>query len=834
MHFERTTLEQLKRAGAPVDAWGELVIGSRADAEVAAIALSAIGGTTIGAAELGALAALHQIQHWLLRNAADGLSLPQDVAPEVRGLVCGSHEESDDRRVAEEALLLVALAENPQASALANVLPDVSSLRQLIGHPECSEGSPGSDPLPSLRLPEDVLRIAFVHREAGPSLEGQIDHLLQQFASTLALSPDYKTWLDLRFRLSEESRWHARHDAHGPGASAALRFEGDAAHPVAAQDERRFSADRSWMPRVVLLAKSVYVWLAQLSAECGRTLTTLSDIPDEVLDSITSRGFTALWLIGIWRRSPASATIKKRQGTSDAIASAYSIDSYEIDDRLGGQAAYENLRERLHARGIRLAADLVPNHMGVDSEWVRKHPDYFVQTATCPYEAYRFSVDVSSDPDVGTFLEDGYWNRSDAAVVFKRVDRHSGQESFIYHGNDGTSMPWNDTAQLDYTNPSVRAAMLDLIVHVAKMFPILRFDAAMTLAKQHYQRLWFPQHGGGEAIASRGRFAMSQAEFDRAMPREFWSEVVEAVATRAPDTLLLAEAFWMMEGYFVRSLGMHRVYNSAFMNMFKAEENAKYHELIRNVVEYDPEILGRFVNFMNNPDEEPAAVQFGTTDKYFAVCTLLATLPGTPMFGHGQFEGLREKYGMEFYRPMQDETVDRPLLAAHEAKIVPLLRRRFVFAQARSFRLFPLQTDHGQNPNVFAYCNAHGDEVALVLVHNRYEAARGRLSQSVPFRGDDGSLVEESLVDVLFRGSERVTLVHATTGHEWPLERETVQREGLFVELGPYAHDVWWVMRVSAQPGAGDQRADADATIASNRESAFSSVAIEGPNEKRT
>ena len=29
-------------------------------------------------------------------------------------------------------------------------------------------------------------------------------------------------------------------------------------------------------------------------------------------------------------------------------------------------------------------------------------------------------------------------------------------------------------------------------------------------------------------------------------------------------------------GYFVRTLGMHRVYNSAFMNMLRDEENAKY------------------------------------------------------------------------------------------------------------------------------------------------------------------------------------------------------------------------------------------------------------------
>jgi len=45
------------------------------------------------------------------------------------------------------------------------------------------------------------------------------------------------------------------------------------------------------------------------------------------------------------------------------------------------------------------------------------------------------------------------------------------------------------------------------------------------------------------------------------MPHEFWREVVDRVATEVPH-LLLAEAFWLMEGYFVRTLGMHRVYNS--------------------------------------------------------------------------------------------------------------------------------------------------------------------------------------------------------------------------------------------------------------------------------
>ena len=95
------------------------------------------------------------------------------------------------------------------------------------------------------------------------------------------------------------------------------------------------------------------------------------------------------------------------------------------------------------------------------------------------------------------------------------------------------------------------------------------------------------------------------------MPVEFWREVVDRVAAEAPDTLLLAEAFWLMEGYFVRTLGMHRVYNSAFMNLLRNEDNAEFRKVLKNTLEFDPEILKRFVNFMNNPDERNGVEQFG-------------------------------------------------------------------------------------------------------------------------------------------------------------------------------------------------------------------------------
>jgi len=480
------------------------------------------------------------------------------------------------------------------------------------------------------------------------------------------------------------------------------------------------------MPSVVLIAKSTYVWLDQLSRRHNRPIRTLDAIPDEELDRLAEMGITGLWLIGLWERSHASQRIKQLRGNSDAVASAYSLMDYRIAEDLGGEPAWESLRDRAWARGIRLASDMVPNHMGIDSRWVVDHPERFLQRADPPYPAYSFNgPNLSNDERVGIYLEDHYYDSSDAAVVFKRQDRWSGQERNIYHGNDGTSFPWNDTAQLDYLNPETREAVIQTILAVARRFPIIRFDAAMTLARRHVQRLWYPLPGQGGAIPSRAEYSMTQEQFDAAMPNEFWREVVDRVAQEVPDTLLLAEAFWMLEGYFVRTLGMHRVYNSAFMHMLRDEKNAEYHAVIRETVDFDPEILKRYVNFMNNPDEATAVEQFGDGDKYFGVATMLATLPGLPMLGHGQIEGFREKYGMEFRRASLTEEPSSSLVARHEREIFPLLRQRWRFADARDFRLHAFETATGDDKNVFAYSNGSGDTRSLVVYHNRYGDTRG-------------------------------------------------------------------------------------------------------------
>jgi hypothetical protein len=166
------------------------------------------------------------------------------------------------------------------------------------------------------------------------------------------------------------------------------------------------------------------------------------------------------------------------------------------------------------------------------------------------------------------------------------------------------------------------------------------------------------------------------------------------------------------------------------------------------------------------------------------------------MFGHGQVEGFHEKYGMEYRRACWDEPVDQHLVWLHETRIFPLMKRRRLFSGSEQFRLFDLWSDGRVDENVFAYCNGHDQDRALVAFHNRYADTAGWLHPSAAWvkPGEEGlqqttlgaALGIEGGPDRFCRFREQVT------GLQHLLPADQLLQQGIFLRLGPYQHLVFW------------------------------------------
>ncbi|HEY7611395.1 MAG TPA: alpha-amylase family glycosyl hydrolase [Gemmatimonadales bacterium] len=149
----------------------------------------------------------------------------------------------------------------------------------------------------------------------------------------------------------------------------------------------------------------------------------------EGLDRIQSSGADVLWLMPI---HPIGE--RNRKGS---LGSPYAVRDYRaFNPAYGGAADFRALVQGVHARGMKLILDWVPNHTAADHSWVRQHPDWYF--------------------------------------------RNERGEPSVPRDEKGKLTDWTDVVQLDYGNPAVRRDMIATMRYWLEEFDIdgFRVDVA--------------------------------------------------------------------------------------------------------------------------------------------------------------------------------------------------------------------------------------------------------------------------------------------------------------------------------------------------------------------
>ena len=205
----------------------------------------------------------------------------------------------------------------------------------------------------------------------------------------------------------------------------------------------------TWTRYPLIYEINTWVWLKELRQKYKGPVT-LAAVPEEEWDSIAALGFDAVWLMGVWERSPAGTRIAlQNQGLlaafrkalpdfseNDNVGSPYCVRRYVVDERLGGPKGLAVARRKLAQRGLRLILDFVPNHVASDHPWATEHPEYFIQGN---------AEDLRADP--ASFLAAG-------TRVFAC-------------GRDPYFPAWQDVLQLNAFHPGSRQAARETVSGIA-------------------------------------------------------------------------------------------------------------------------------------------------------------------------------------------------------------------------------------------------------------------------------------------------------------------------------------------------------------------------------
>jgi hypothetical protein len=351
-----------------------------------------------------------------------------------------------------------------------------------------------------------------------------------------------------------------------------------------------------WVQYPTLYEINTWVWLAELSRTAGKPVD-LGCVPAGEWDRIAHYGFHAVWLMGVWERSPAGIAIANQNKTlvdefrrvlpdfrsQDNVGSPYAIRRYVVDGHLGGAEGLVVARRELANRGMKLLLDFVPNHVAPDHPWVSEHPEYFIG---------GHSEDARQDP--GSVVE-----------IQGRV---------YACGRDPFFPAWPDVLQLNAFEPGLRQAATDTVSGIAAQCDGIRCDMAMLLLNTIFERTW-----GGRA--------------GQRPPTEYWGDVIPATKSAHPNFLFIAEAYWDLE-WELQQLGFDFCYDKRLYDRLEHEtaESARLHLCA------DLAYQRKLLRFLENHDEPRAAAAF-SPPKERAVAVAFSSLPGARLFHEGQFEG---------------------------------------------------------------------------------------------------------------------------------------------------------------------------------------------------
>ncbi len=423
------------------------------------------------------------------------------------------------------------------------------------------------------------------------------------------------------------------------------------------------------------------IYLERMRSRLGPELS-LAGIPGAEWAALAERGFDAVWVMGAWKRSSGARRValehpEQRRvydatlpGWSDADVdgSPYAVHAYALSPDLGAPADLGRLRDALHAHGMRLILDFVPNHLALDHPWTTAHPQRLVRGD----EALR-----AAHPEWFYAPRPG---------------------AFFAHGRDPNFAPWVDTVQVNFFAPELRRAHLETLLDIATVADGVRCDMAMLGLNEVFGRVWGARVDGHPAPAT-----------------EFWSDVIAGVRQRFPDFVFLAEAYWNSEATLL-DLGFDFVYDKTLYDRLRwgsADDVRAHLETFAGGE--------RGARFIENHDEPRALEVFGR-ERGLAAAAVMLTLPGMRLVHDGQCDGRRVRLPVQLVRE-PEEPLDEDLRRAYD----PLLRRTRapLFHEGTWEKLETRSAGDESFRDLLAWSWRLGEAQAVIVINFSANPARG-------------------------------------------------------------------------------------------------------------
>ncbi|HEY2374889.1 MAG TPA: alpha-amylase family glycosyl hydrolase [Gemmatimonadaceae bacterium] len=366
---------------------------------------------------------------------------------------------------------------------------------------------------------------------------------------------------------------------------------------------------------------------------------------DRRIAHFDSLGVDILWIMPV---QPIGK--RNRKGV---LGSYYSISNYTaFNPEYGSAADFKELVTVAHQHGKKVVLDWVANHTAFDHVWIAAHPDWYV-------------------------------HRADGTIINAR-------------DNEGHDTDWTDVAELDYSKPAMRQAMIA--------------DMKWWLDNMSIDGFRCDVAGG--------------------VPMDFWREARRALTAVKPDLFMLAEAEGpQFYSAFDATYGweLHHLLNDIAQNKRSTSVLDGY--FARQRRQY-PRTAYRMYFTSNHDENSWSGSEFERMgENHLPAFVLAATAQlGIPLIYTGQEASLRKR--LRFFEKDTVDWTGTSLMGFYRSIVDLKHGNQALWNGADGGDQTKLETDGGSR--VYAYTRTKGENTVLLAVNFGDTAVRAQYSGLAP------------------------------------------------------------------------------------------------------
>ncbi|MBD3195644.1 MAG: alpha-amylase [Candidatus Lokiarchaeota archaeon] len=489
---------------------------------------------------------------------------------------------------------------------------------------------------------------------------------------------------------------------------------------------------QGWKKNPILYEINTWQWLTELSDNYNNKIK-LDNIPQDIYHDYLYY-FDAIWLMGVWERSPSSRRLAQEHPDlqkeyneavdhvreEDIVGSPYAVYYYHVDKYLGGKEGLLAFKKELEKENVKLILDYVPNHVARDHLWTLEKSDLFIEGTW---------EDMNSHSDA-YFSSDG---------------------KILAHGKDPYFPPWTDTVQINVFSSEARNKAISTLKSISEICDGVRCDMAMLVTNEIFKKTW-------------------QDKVGNPPEKDYWEEILSKVRESNKNFKFIAEVYWDKEWNL-----MQQGFDYCYDNKLYKRIISKNAEEIKGHLNAEWQYNKKLLRYIENHDEK-RVLNLLKKDSVKAAALLILTLPGISLIYETQMKGYKKKVPIQL-GVRKNEEINNGLLEFYR-KILKFLSESDLRQGDWEICLTHISSEKLGKNNLIAYIWRMNRKNVLIVVNFGDTDIKGHVSiPNIDFQ-DYSWKFKDVLTDKIFE-----------------YNGEDLKSNGLYVELNPWRGHLFQIIK---------------------------------------